>query len=253
MLFQEKDAAVRAALAAGKIQMNYFRQNPKTEIKEDGSPVTIADQLSEKKILEILKYEFPLHGFLAEESGETNSSAENVWIIDPLDGTKDFVRGLPWFGPLIALQKKGEIVVGVIHLPYVNETIWAIKGKGVFIGNKKLQVSKVSSLSQATIAQGNLSSFTKRNYLNFLSDLSLKSFHMRTADNGYGYSYLAQGFLDGLMEAAVKPWDIAAGKIIIEEAGGKVTDFNGVNSIYSGNIIAGNKNIHAELLSLVKQ
>ena len=246
---KELNVAIKSAKESGKILMIYFDKTIKINRKSDNSPVTIADRKSERKIASIINKYFPEHNILAEEFRYKQTNSHYKWIIDPLDGTKNFIRGVPFFGNCIALEKNGKIVAGVVNMPAINLFAYASSGNGSFINGKKVKVSNVNQLSDAFLSFGSVNSFLDihKNQFNTL----IKSCY---GHRGFGDTLmcllLAQGHLDIVLDYFLNSWDIAALKIIIEEAGGRVTDFKGNNNIYSGNCIATNGKLHEKVLKI---
>lgn len=250
-MMRETKVAIAAAKEAGKIAMRYYGKKLEVQIKEDGTPVTIADKLCEKKIISVIRKSFPQHSILSEESGEIKGN-EYRWIIDPIDGTKEFIRGQPFFGILIALEKNGAVLSGVILLPALNKILYAEKG-GAYMNGKRISVSKTKNLKKSYILCGGLKGFYKTNHWNLLRKLTENAASVRSVSAPYACSIVAFGVADANIEPAVHPWDLAAMKIIIEEAGGRVTDFSGKDTIYSGNAIASNGKLHNKLLKLLRR
>ena len=248
---KDLDVAIEAAKESGKILMKYFNKNVKSEKKADNSPVTIADKESERKIVSIIKKYFPGHNFLCEEFEYEKTNSPYKWIIDPLDGTRNFVRGNSIFGSFIALEKDGKIIAGAVNIPAMNIFAYASLGNGAFINGKKAKVSGVSELKGAYLSFGDIKNFLK-DYNNRFTKLVDSCDFNRGYGDALHYLLLAQGSLDIAMEF-VKPWDIAALKIIIEEAGGKVTNLQGNDTIYSGHCVATNGKLHNKGLEILRK
>lgn len=248
---KELKAAIEAAKEAGKILNRYFDADFKVERKSDASPVTIADREAEKKIVSVIRKHFPDHNFLCEEFSYKKTDSEFTWIIDPLDGTKNFVRGVPFFGTIIALEKNGRILAGVINIPLLNMLGYATKGRGASVNGKRAKASKVNDLSASFLSFGAPKTLYKIGYGNQFLELVKKCDSTRGFGSPVEYLLIAQGSLEIQLDGLVKPWDIAAGKIIIEEAGGRVTDLEGKNTIYSGNALSTNGKLHDEVLKIL--
>lgn len=247
------EVAIEAAKNAEKIIMKYYDNNLTWQTKPDLSPVSIADTEAERIIIETIRNSFPGHSFLGEESGSDSITSKYQWIIDPIDGTRNYVRGIPLFATQIALMEDGEVIVGVSNAPTMNELMSAEKGKGAFLNDKKINVSKIESLSDSYLVFGGIKHFKKYGYLDHLLKIAENAGGHRGFGDAWSFHLLAQGKIDIIVEAKVKIWDIAALKIIVEEAGGKVTDITG-NDITknSASIIATNRYLHDSVLQIFK-
>lgn len=240
--------ALEAVAAAEAVIMQYFSGSFDVQLKPDQTPVTVADQQAERIIKETILRTFPDHGFLGEEEGAEHQTAEWVWVIDPIDGTKNFVRRLPFFGTQLALMHGDEIVLGVSNLPAMHELIYAEKGAGAFLGDQRLQVSTVSDISQSYLSFGGLRYFEKHGDLPGLLSLGRTAQACRGFGDCWSYHLLAKGLIDGVMESQVKIWDIAAIARIVQEAGGSVTEISGEPiTQQSTTIIASNGVLHANM------
>ena len=228
---QYLDCALEASEIARELIATAYDENAfKIEIKADATPVTEVDIAVEKAIYEHISKAFPDHGFYGEESGQKNMASDFIWLIDPIDGTKAFVRRRPLFSCQIALMYKGEIILGVSTAPCFNggERIYALKGKGAFMEGKQISVSDIDTLSQAVFSSGNLKHLTQNsekwaNYGKLVGQVN--------STRGFGdflqYHFLATGKVDVIVESDVNILDIAALSIIVNEAGGKMTALDG--------------------------
>jgi len=219
------DVAIDAAKKGGELALSYFGNDIETEWKGVGDPVTIADKKCEELIIKVLKEKFPDYAFLGEEGGEQGAS-EYVWIIDPIDGTYNFERGIPDWGILIALQKDNQIVLGVYWSPLHDILIHAEKGEGCFLNGKKTSVSNISNLPKAYVAFNMIDKFKKAHLEQQLFNLA-ETRTLRNMDKWHAFPYFLQGKIDARIHAPPKYWDVAPFIIMTEEAGGIVTDFNG--------------------------
>jgi myo-inositol-1(or 4)-monophosphatase len=250
--------AVRAARLAGKVILDNLGRISKKDInlKQKSDFVTRVDKKSEKIIIKTVKENFPDHLFLAEESLKEAETEEYRWIIDPLDGTTNYIHQYPVFSISIALEYKREIILGVVYDPLRKELFTAEKGEGSFLNRHPIRVSKISSLKDSLITTG----FPFRSkefigiYLKLFKNIFYKVSDLRRAGSAaLDLAYLTCGRCEGFFEIGLSPWDIAAGAILIKEAGGVVTDFDGGNDyLLTGNIVAGNPAIHEKLLIEVK-
>ena len=244
--------AIKAAEVAAEIGMRYYGNKPKVEIKADQSPVTIADREIEYAVIKTVSKVFPNHGFLGEETGLTNKDADFLWIIDPIDGTKNFIDGIPLWGNLIALMHNGEIIAGVSNIPAMGELLWAEKGKGAFLNDKRVRVSKRNKLDQSSVSYGSLYAFKKAGKYRKVLTLIDSCKRQRCFGDCWPYHLLAAGKIDIVVESAINVYDIAPFDIIIREAGGKVSDLEGKKLSTSINgFLATNGQIHDSALNIV--
>ncbi len=243
-------AALAAARAAGEIAMKYYRGGFEVTLKADQTPVTQADREGEQVITAILRRAFPDHGFLGEEFG-AQGPTDRRWIIDPIDGTKNFVRGIPVWAVLIGLEEQGEVTTGVTLNPASGECFWARKGEGAFCDGERLRVSDLDRLGAATVLHSDLKLLRATSCWDGFVRLVDAASRTRGFGDYYGYGLLAQGRAEIYAEVDLKPWDIAAVKILVEEAGGRFTDFSGRPTIYGGTVLASNGRLHDEALRLL--
>jgi histidinol-phosphatase len=219
--------AREAADAAAQVIARYYRRDFTVETKADATPVTIADRESETEIRRVLAARFPDHGFFGEEHGTERGDAEFVWLIDPIDGTKSFVRGYPFFSTQIALMHRGEIVLGVSGAAHFGEIAWARHGGGAFLNGERIAVSLVDSVEKATLSFGNLQTMAGDERWLRMAHLVRHAHRTRGYGDFYHYHLLARGCIDGVIESDVGILDIAALSIIVREAGGVFTDLDG--------------------------
>jgi len=254
-----KEVAIEAAYAAGEIHKRYFMQDIKVEKKSQAFDlVTIADTESEKRIVGIIKGYFPDHSILAEEGGYEKKESEFKWVIDPLDGTNNFANNMPIFCTSIALARNDEIILGVIYDVVREELFVAEKGKGSTLNNRIIHVSKASSLEEAIFITGFYYDRGKamEETLNNIRDF----FHCqiiglrRLGAAALDLCYIACGRASGFWEFELHPWDFAAGKIIVEEAGGRVSDKNGQGLLLEKSyVVASNSKIHDMMLDVINK
>ena len=245
------DAAVEAARAAGAIALKYFRGRFEVTLKPDATPVTQADREAERAIVEILGRAFPEHGVLGEEFGG-HGSTEVRWIIDPIDGTKNFVRGIPVWATLIGLEERGEITVGVIHNPVTGELYTARRGGGAFLNGERIRVSAIAELGGATLVHAGLGLFREAGRWESFVRLVDATERQRGFGDYSGYGLVAEGKAELYLEVDLKPWDLAPCKILVEEAGGRFSDLDGRPTIYSGTALATNGRLHDAALALLR-
>jgi len=247
------EAALGAARTAGAIALSYFRADVRVMRKADQTPVTQADQEAEAAIVDHLRPAFPDVGFLGEEFGAQGDQSRR-WIIDPIDGTKNFVRGIPYWATLLALEEDGEVTLGVVHSPATGELYWARRGQGAFADGARLRVSMVDSLAEATLVHSSLSYLKVLRpgpYWEGFLGLVDRTDRQRGFGDYFGYTFVLRGQAELMLEADIKPWDVAPFKVLFEEAGGRFTDFAGRPTIYSGTALASNGRLHEEVLALL--
>jgi myo-inositol-1(or 4)-monophosphatase len=190
-------------------------------------------------------------GFLAEESEEVEGTGGARWIVDPLDGTKKFVHDLPFFGPSIALEQGGAMSLGVIHVPMLWETVWAEQGRGAFRNGDRIRVSDQDRLDRAYVVYSSEVEFYRRGWSGALEGLIRGTYHNPGFLDVYSYVALASGRVDAIVNIGEAPWDIAAAQVIVEEAGGRLTNFTGTPGVYGGTCVASNGRLHDQLLDLL--
>jgi len=244
--------ARKAAQAGGQRALRYFRKNVSVIKKVDRSPVTRADREAELVIRGILGKAFPAHQLCGEEFGwNEGQKADFKWWIDPVDGTRQFIRGIPFWGTLLGLEYKGEVVAGVIHFPALKSTLWASQGQGCFVDGKRAHVSKIPNLKGGTLTYGGLR-LTPKSYRKKLTDLIALSYDDRGFGDAFGHALVIQGQVEAMLDPVVKPYDVAPVKICVEEAGGKFTDLKGNKTIYGGNALSSNGLTHGQVLGKVR-
>ncbi len=219
--------ALDAALNAQEIISHYYRQGVAVKLKADQTPVTVADIEAERAIKACILGMFPHHGFYGEETGRERADAEYVWLIDPIDGTKSFVRGYPFFSTQIALMRDGELVLGVSNAPEFQELAYAEKGLGAYLNQQPIQVSHKEHLPEITLSLGNLTTLTQGERWQGLGRLIQKVQRTRGYGDFYHYHLLASGRIDLVIESDVNILDIAALTMLVNEAGGVFTDLDG--------------------------
>lgn len=250
--------AFRAAMLAGDFIRNNLGMlsEEDVDIKQASDFVTNIDRESEELVLTTIKKKYPHHHFLAEESIKERETGDYRWIIDPLDGTTNFIHTYPVFSVSIALEYRGEIILGVVYDPLRDEIFTAEKGKGTFMNGKHVKVSAISDLKNCLITTG--FPFRRKKYIDDYLKLFKNIFHKvsdirRAGSAALDLAYLACGRCDGFFEIGLSPWDVAAGSILITEAGGIVSDFGGGSDyLSSGNIVAGIPSLHKAILNEVK-
>ena len=239
---------VEAAKAGGAVARERQRRGFGVSIKGDGSPVTDADRDAEAAVARVLAAAYPDHGWLGEETGARGTGARR-FIVDPIDGTRNFVKGLPQWATLVALEEDGVVTAGVVYQPVTDELHVARRGEGAFANGVRLRVSAVESLDGGTLLHGSL---------NILRPPAIWDGFLRLVDatpyqRGFGdylsFTTVAEGKGEVALTPGVKPWDLAALRLLVEEAGGAFTDFEGKPTIYSSTALATNGRLHADALA----
>ncbi len=252
--------AVEATFKAAEILKKYYRSTIKYHYKEDRNPVTEADIASQKEIKNIILKNFKNHNILAEEDWKGNKEKIDQgfwWIIDPLDGTVNFKKGFPFFCISIALVKDGEIISAVIYIPILDELFIAEKGEGSYCNGKRIYVSQTKELKQSVLATGFSYTLTQNPdpHIELFKNLSIRTEAVRRAGSAaIDLAYVALGVFDGFWEADLKPWDTAAGILLVQEANGKVTDYYGKPfNLWSKTIVASNNLIHNDIINFTSK
>jgi len=237
--------AVEIARGAGEITLQYFRKQPETSRKSDGSFVTIADRQAESYLRRRIGETFPDDGILGEEEGESRGSSGRRWILDPIDGTFAFVHGVPLYGVLIAVEIESEMTVGVVNMPALGEIVSAAKGLGCFFNGEPARVSETAELKDALLLSTSFVSATEL--------LQARAKVSRTWGDCYGYVLVATGRADLMLDPVMNLWDCAPLLPIMEEAGGTFTDWRGVRTADGGNSIATNGVLFDEVMKVVNE
>lgn len=232
--------AVDLAWRAGRATLSHFQTGHSVEWKPDASPVTIADRDAERLLRQRIESAFPDDGIIGEEFGTVRENAGRRWILDPIDGTRSFIHGVPLYGTLIAVEIGGEPVVGVIHMPALDETVAAASGLGCWWNGRRAQVSTTASMSRALVVTSDVSMFRATGRADAWVRLSDAAATARTWGDCYGYALVATGRAEAMIDGGLSIWDAAAVAPIVREAGGVVTDFDGRNRHDSGNLVATN-------------
>ena len=250
---KELQAALEAARAAAEVISSLYQKNIAVKTKSDASPVTEADVRAEEVIKEVLSKHFPSYGFYGEETGQQGMTAENVWLVDPIDGTKSFVRECPFFSTQIALMRGGKLVVGVSSAPAYGELAWAESGGGAFMNDKPIRVSATNQLAQTIVSTGNLKTLTRSAQWGRFGELIQRISRIRGYGDFVHYHLLARGSLDVVIESDVNILDIAALTVIVREAGGRFTDLSGGEvGLATTTVLATNGPLHPVILEALE-
>lgn len=252
MSSRELQAALDAAQAAATVIRALYQRNLAVQVKADQSPVTEADVRAEEAIRTVLAARFPGYGFYGEETGRSAMDADNVWLVDPIDGTKSFVRECPFFSTQIALLREGSLVLGVSSAPAYGELAWAEAGGGAFLDGKPMRVSTVSQLEAAMVSTGNLRTLAASPRWARFGELVRRVNRVRGYGDFVHYHLLARGALDAVIESDVNILDIAALAVIVREAGGTFTDLEGGEvTLDTTSVLASNGPLHAQVAAVL--
>jgi len=245
--------ALEAARQAADLSRHYFRGNVEVRTKEDRTPVTQADVECEEAIRRVIQAAYPEHGFYGEETGKTQADADYLWLVDPIDGTKAFVREYPFFSTQIALMHKGELVLGVSSGSMFDELAWAEKGRGAWLNGKALAVSDIDEPDRAAVSTGNVGSLARGAGWQALGGILAAADRTRGYGDFYHYHLLAAGKIEAVIESDVNILDIAALAVIVREAGGVFTDLNGnPPDLTTRSVLAANPHLHREYLERLR-
>lgn len=245
------DFAAELAWHAGKLTLRYFQSGVTAELKSDDTPVTIADRESERLMRNMIEKRYPGHSILGEEEGETRPGASHKWILDPIDGTKSFVRGVPLYAVLVGLERDGEMIVGVINCPAVGDFLVAAHGEGCLWNGRRTHVSSITTLRESLILTTDVSSMARHGRGDAYQRMVAATAMQRTWSDAYGYVLVATGRAEVMMDPQMSVWDCGAILPVLREAGGTFTDWSGVPTVYSGEAIATNGLVYEELMRLV--
>ena len=248
------DTAIEAAQAASVPILARYHGDFEVEIKADDTPVTIADREAEQAIRQVLVRAFPDHGIYGEEFGADQPDAEYLWLVDPIDGTKSFVRGTGMFSTQIALMHEGRIILGVSSAPAMDELAWAARGEGAWLNGERLTISDTTSIEAMHLSVGNLVSLARSPRWANLGRIVARANRLRGYGDFYHYHRLAAGQLDAVLESDVNILDIAALCILVEEAGGTFTDLEGAPiGLDTTSVLAATPKLHHQLLRAIQE
>jgi len=250
------ELAVEAATRAGQLALGHFDREDAAiavEWKQDASPVTLADRGAEELLRTTLLGKFPQDGFLGEESGSVAGASGYRWIIDPIDGTRSFVRGVPIWATLVGLEYKGELIAGVCRMPALDITYRTLRGDGAFRGERRLHVSKTATLKEAHVFYSSVTWFARAGCEQQFLGLLKQTQRQRGFGDFYGFVLVAQGSGDLMIEHGVKAWDIAALIPLVEEAGGRMTAWDGKVDVNRPDVLASNGLLHEEAQRLLRK
>jgi histidinol-phosphatase len=247
------EVALDVARKAGQLALRYFDAVIDVEWKSDQSPVTVADREAEALLRSTLLAKFPGDGYLGEESGYVDGTTGFRWIIDPVDGTRNFVRGVPIWATLVGLEYKDKQIAGIAVVPALGQTFRALRGDGAFRDDKPIRVSQRSSLGDSMLFYSSLSWFIKAGHQDTFLYLVQNTYQQRGFGDFYGHLLVAQGSGEIMVEHGVHAWDVAALKAIVEEAGGRYSTWDGTTSIHQPDVLLTNGLVHDQVLSILQR
>jgi histidinol-phosphatase len=250
---EELDFALTMAAEAGRIVLSHFQTSLQVETKQDKSPVTIADKQSEEALRNLMAKHTPGYGIIGEEFGTQAGSADREWVIDPIDGTKAFIHGVPLFGTLLALLENGRPIVGVVSLPALGHVMAATLGGGCTLDNKACQVSSVEKLEEALILDGSVTTMERLGYGPAWATMRSRAKLHRGWGDCYGHFLVASGRAEVMADPIVSIWDVAPFAVILPEAGGSFSAFGGKAVITEQSGISSNGRFHAEIVAGLKK
>lgn len=243
--------AVEIAWRAGRVSLAHYQTGIAAETKPDASPVTAADRAAELLARELIETRFPRDGILGEELGELRASAERRWIVDPIDGTRSFVRGVPLYGVLLAVEDQGEPVLGVIHFPALDETVYAARGEGCWWNGRRALVSDRTALNDALVLTTSYENMERQDRAADWNRVRSRAGQARTWGDCYGHALVATGRAEAMFDPELSVWDAAALRPVVEEAGGVFTDWNGAPTHLGGSAVSTNAALAREIRSLL--
>jgi histidinol-phosphatase len=246
------ELAIEAARTAGDHARTYYDTSVKVEHKADASPVTIADREAEQIIRGLVAKSFPNDGFLGEEFGDQPGASGFRWVIDPIDGTRSFVRHIPIWATLIGLEYKGEQIGGIAYIPVMNQMYRALRGDGAHMNDRRIRVSDTGTLADSLMCYSSIRWFQGAGREATFLQLVKATQRQRGFGDFYGFTLLAEGACDLMLEYGVHEWDVSALKAIVEEAGGTFTDWNGTPTTQTPDVLATNGKLHAATLEILK-
>jgi histidinol-phosphatase len=238
--------ALETAFRAGRSTLAHFQTGAAVDLKQDETPVTVADRDAERMMRQAIADHFPNDGILGEEEGE-HGSASARWVVDPIDGTKSFISGVPLYSTLIAYEVDEEPILGVCYFPALDEMLYAERGQGAFWNGRPCAVSNRPALEGSVIATGSYASMAKAGRLEGYLRMERGVLASRTWGDAYGHALVATGRVEAMIDPIVSRWDISAMAVIVREAGGKFTDFAGVDAVGCEGI-SSNGRVHAEII-----
>lgn len=244
--------AQEAAWQAGRVTLGYFQSGITAERKADNTPVTVADKAAEQKLRELITRYWPDHNVVGEEFGNTDTGSPYTWIIDPIDGTKSFMSGVPIYSNLLALTDGEKALVGVANFPALNEMVHAVRGGGTWWNGRRVHTTTVDKLTDARLLTSDLNTFGQYGYTAAWQRLVDATWIQRTWGDSYGYILVATGRAEVMVDPVMALWDTGPLGVILEEAGGTFTDWKGSPTIHAGESIATNGVLFEQVMAVVR-
>jgi histidinol phosphatase-like enzyme (inositol monophosphatase family) len=246
--------ALDAAWQAGRVTLGHYQTGLAAERKADNSPVTLADRQAEQKLRDLITTAWPDHALIGEEYGHQPGRSDSgyTWIIDPIDGTKSFISGVPFYAVLLALVKDEQPLLGVMNFPALNEMVYARRGGGCFWNGRPARVSAVSRLADAVLLASDLDTFARFNRQDAFQRLIDATYFQRTWGDAYGYALVATGRAEIMLDPVMAVWDCGPLQVILEEAGGTFTDWRGTPTIFGGEALATNGALFESVMELIR-
>lgn len=253
-LSKDLSFAINVCEEAGVLALRHFKRGVEVSMKPDNTPVTLADKECESLIRKSIAEQYPDDALLGEEEGESthDTNARRKWIIDPIDGTYNFARGIPIFSVLLALEQDKEIIAGVVHNPANGETFYAERGSGAFRNGERIKVSTVSKMEDSHFLFGAANRILASGLWEGFTQVIKLSYRQRGLGDYLDFSYVFEGKAEAMIEVGLKPWDIAPMKILAEESGGQFSDLYGTDSVYTGNCLVSNGKLHDAYLNFLR-
>lgn len=256
-MYEPLEFAIHLALESGKIQRKHFEKTLSIRHKGEINLVTNVDLECESRIIELIRQRFPDDEVISEEKTNLFEPDKNRWIVDPLDGTTNYAHGYPFFCTSVAYEVEGDVKAGAIYNPITEELFWALKGEGAFFNGEAIRVSAVKEMQQALLVSGfpyDVATNPDNNLNHWAAFIMRAQALRRDGSAGLNLSYVAAGRFDGFWELKLSPWDMAAGALIVREAGGTVTGLRGEPfDLYGGGVVASNGLIHQEMISVLRE
>ncbi len=256
-MYDHLEFAIRLAFESGKIQRKHFEKTLSIQHKGEINLVTNVDFECERRIIELVRQHFPDDEVISEEKTNLFEPGKNRWIVDPLDGTTNYAHGYPFFCTSVAYEVDGEVRAGATYNPIMEELFWARKGEGAFLNGRQIRVSAIKEMKQALLVSGfpyDIATNPDNNLGHWAAFIMKAQALRRDGSAGLNLSYVAAGRFDGFWELKLSPWDMAAGTLIVREAGGTVTSIRGEPfDLYGGGVVASNGLIHREMISVLRE